>query len=499
MKQKRHSTSVVLLVLLLSAGGTLLSCGDDAQTQKPSETTSVADDGSAVAESKEPLSFAEQHAQTKDDLPEADFGGEPFLVAINTYCESDFLMEDATGDVLDDAVYNRNKAVEERFNITLEFYNDHYSTVGAQVSKSVTAGDDAYQLLCEHTATAVSWVNGKLLYNWYDVPYVDFSNPWWSPSNTEDLTLHDTAYLAVGDYALNSIGRTYCIYYNKSKAETYQIPDLYTLVYDGDWTYDAMLSYAKDVYEDLNHNGQVDTKEDFFGYTTATSNVGFFLWTSGEKIVRDGEIVLNTEKMTDILSKLITLAWETNGVCYDPDYVNEAGNPHYIGAEKLATGTTLFASSMLSTGIDYLRDLEDDFGILPYPKWNEAQKDYCAVVDAGHAALAIPKTVSDIERAGIITEALNAESYRSVIPVYYETALKQKGTRDEESIAMIDYIMMKRVFDFGYTYDGWKGFSFVLENLVKQKNGNFASYYASNISKIEKHYNSVFELFLEED
>ena len=47
-------------------------------------------------------------------------------------------------------------------------------------------------------------------------------------------------------------------------------------------------------------------------------------------------------------------------------------------------------------------------------------------------------------------EALNAESYKNVVNVYYDTALKNKYSRDEESRKMIDLINSKCFFDFTF-------------------------------------------------
>ena len=117
------------------------------------------------------------------------------------------------------------------------------------------------------------------------------------------------------------------------------------------------------------------------------------------------------------------------------------------------------------------------------------------MVDGGHAAEAVPLTVSDVERTSIILEALNAETYKTVVPAYYEIALKVKYARDNESVEMMDMIMESRIFDFGYVYDNWNGASFWLENLVASKKPDFESYYAKNEKKIMKYYQKVFDLF----
>lgn len=58
------------------------------------------------------------------------------------------------------------------------------------------------------------------------------------------------------------------------------------------------------------------------------------------------------------------------------------------------------------------RDIEFDFGYLPYPKYDEAQRDY--VVWSAGGMMALPATVSDPSRSGAILETLSAASHKYV-------------------------------------------------------------------------------------
>lgn len=489
--KNRARTRFTFILSLILASSALFSCGGE--TKEASGTT--ASDTTSDAVTSE-LSIEDQRKLIDDELPEMDFGGEEFNITINSYCESGFFSEELSGDQLSDAIYYRNKAVEERFKVRLNFISGNFGDITRTVQSSVLAGDDQYQLLANHALESNNWVAAGILNNWYDIEYVNFDKPWWSPSNKNDLTYNDTAYLAVGDFSLTTIGRTYAIYFDKIHGDSYNLPDMYQLVRDGKWTIDMLSDLSKDIYTDLNNDGKRDF-DDFYGYSTSvTSNIGAYLFTSGLKIIDKGEIVLDVGKTSDLIAKLITLTQVNEGTFYDPDYKNASGNPHYAGAEKMAAGTTLFASAMIETGINYLRNNDNDYGIIPYPKWDEEQNDYITIVDGGFTILAIPKTVVDTEKAGIIAEALCAETHKNVIPVYYDIAIKEKGARDEESLEMIDFIMSKRVYDFGYVYDkGYSGFGFCIETMVKDDNTNFASYYASNIARISDQYNEMLACF----
>ena len=484
---KKFITLSLLVSLLLGTA----ACGD---SQTPGGETTAPSDNTTAAETSKPLSLAEQRRSVPDDLPEKTFGGEEFTIIIDSYAQTGFMSEELTGDVLSDAVFNRNKAVEERFDVRLNYVVDEWGNVTTLLRNTVTAGDDEYQLADHHALASNDWVLADILVNWYDVPYVNFDKPWWSDTNQNDLTYNGVNFLAVGDYSLTTIGRTYAIYYDKVKAKDYQMPDLYALVKEGKWTIDKLTELTRDIYTDLNNNNQRDF-EDFYGYSLAkSSNVGAFLFSFGCKIIDNGEIVLDVGKTADIIQKLITVTQVNPGTFYDVNYKNSAGNIHYAGAEKMAQGTTVFASAMIESGIVYLRDA-NDYGILPYPKWDEEQDDYITIIDGGFTMMSIPKTVQDLERSGIIAEALCAETYKNVVPDYYDIAIKTKGTRDDESIEMIDFIMSKRVCDFGYVYDHWKGFGFCIEKRVEEADPNFASYYAANINSVTEEYQKVFDAF----
>ena len=124
-----------------------------------------------------------------------------------------------------------------------------------------------------------------------------------------------------------------------------------------------------------------------------------------------------------------------------------------------------------------LRDMDDEFGVLPCPKFDETVDKYITGVDAITNGLIIPVTVQDTEMVSTVLELWCYENYTKVIPVYYDVVLKTKGARDDESAEMIDIIREGRMFDIGYFY-GSIPVQSVGYSLTKLADHNFASYYA---------------------
>lgn len=185
------------------------------------------------------------------------------------------------------------------------------------------------------------------------------------------------------------------------------------------------------------------------------------------------------------------MCFESDGVICEREQYNEI-SLHDLSSLSFRDNLSALASGTLNSAATYFRDKQNEYGILPYPKLDETQKEYRTMVDGNHAVLAVPKTVQDTEFAGIMTEALNAESHKLVIPAYYEIALKKKYTYDDESVRILDMIVDSRVFDFGYIFDAWQWMSFYPENIMTGKNKqDFESYYAKNSNSAIGYYKNV--------
>lgn len=481
MKAKQIISFMLLAALLTSCGETVSDLPTDSDN---SENTSQSIDQD------------ESNQEISDNLPEKNYNGDTFVIAT----EDDFTwmvyQEESTGDVIDDAIYKRNLAVEDRFGIKIDYISDTYTDLSKKIVNMVSSGDDEVDLCMTHVIQTGMNVLYDVYLNWYDIPYVDFSKPWWSDSTVEDLSINNVCFLAIGDLALNALEKTYCMFFNKQLAERYKIDDIYTTVNDGNWTIDYLQKTTKDIHEDLNANGNVDG-EDLFGMiTTCRSALNAYLWSFGEKILDTSngniELVYHSSKTSDIVEKLCKVLYENDGI-----YINSKEAEYSYKFSNLAfiPGRAVFINATIGDAVNSFREMEDDYGIIPYPKWDDAQEEYKTMVDGSHSVLCVPTTVSDIERTGIITEALCAESYKSLMPAYYETALKVKYSRDNESVQILDMIVDSRVFDLGYVYDGWKGASLIFQKLIGANNPNFESYWASNESAITAHYDEVIEYF----
>ncbi len=503
MKTTRRWLAAALLIAMLT--GSFTACGERQDANDSTDTGTNASAETAASESQTETEAETTEIEARkaipDDLPENDFGGQNFIVLTsdNSDIQKYIATEELNGEGVNDAVYSRNLTISDRFNANIGCdFVASYDTCGSMVEKAVKSGDtESFHMAQYHVVSNSANVLKKLYMNWYDVPHVNFDKPWWSDSNKENLTVNDRCYLAMGDFALTTVSYTYCVYYDKDRIKDFpEIENLYTVVKEGRWTLDYQRKIAELAYSDSNGNGTVDY-DDYYGfYTDANSNLNTYLWSCDNQIFTknaDGEMEFGyySEHLVDVYDKCYALLNETVGTGYTTD--------HDSGVNKFAKYGTLTANGQLKHAMTTLSDFNNEYGILPYPKYDEAQQEYKTMVDGGHEAMGIGKQMTDLEFIGTMVEALCAESYKQVLPAFYDVCLKQRYASSVEDAEMIDMCVASRVFDFGYVYDNWKGVSFLFQDYLRtNQHQDISSIYKKKEKAVTKYYEKVISLFYEE-
>lgn len=449
-----------------------------------------------------------------DELPERDFGGYEFNILSRTgiaaYCEHirDLVVEEEIGDVLYDAVYKRTRSVEERFNVNIKVtaIDAGDETLPSRTfNKSVLAGENIYDMIIDHQIYFAKITTNGSLYNWYDIPFINLEKPWWVEDATKNLTVFGKSFFALSDLSFNAIDYTYCMYFNKRIFAEYGLEYPYQKVRDKEWTIDYVMKITRDVYKDLNSDNKTDAN-DLYGYASnVLSGANTYLWAFDNPVAKptdDGTFipVLNTEKTAKIIETLYEFFFNTPGTIvvdsgqirfkYDGFWIDFHHKIFSDGRAALITG--MFVDSIMS-----LRAMDDDYGFLPYPVFDEKQDKYYTMLDGHGPLMGIPVNIKDPEKTGIIIEAMSAEGYKQVTPVYYDIALKTKFVRDEESAEMIDIIVDGRTFDFGYMYDDFIGGGFLIQNMFNNNNpnANFTSYFEKIEPKLQKQYDKISDFY----
>ena len=109
-----------------------------------------------------------------------------------------------------------------------------------------------------------------------------------------------------------------------------------------------------------------------------------------------------------------------------------------------------------------MRDLEFDYGIVPFPKYDENQPEYISYVTDQMQPISIPVTVSDTELVGAVLENMAAESYMRVRENYFQNLVESKYLRDNESV---EILRMLFAGDIRFEIEGIYGWGKVNEKI----------------------------------
>lgn len=487
----------LLLALILIA---LVACtegGDDKSKDQSatSESSSAAtsDSGSSEAESSEEDPF-------EDGLPDVNYGGREYTILQRTEFKYEFT-SDTTSEKVETLISERNRKVEQRFGVTIKtieqdgIWGKHVDFM-TYVRNTIAGGNADYDVISGYAAIMPSLISEDKFINWYELDeFINFEKPWWSQDFVDELTINGRLYLLSGDLFLTFWDSMQCIFFNKTLADAYLINDLYDTVIAGEWTFEKMFQIIKDT-----HVESTDPDERIYGYATfLTTQIdvyqdAFDIPVTEKNSEGKPEYRINQQRTYDALEMLYDLIVDTpyTMVCKD-----EQGNDNTV--KFFGEGRSLFAPLALADGAT-LQNYDTEYGILPMPKFNKEQDDYHSTCRDSYSVLAIPTTSADnLEFIGIITEGLCVESSRSVVPEYYTLVLKERYTKDEESIQMIDIIRKGILCNFGYLYSytlDWPAHQ--LNVCINNKNSSFASTWETNESKFEANLNDAIAYYFDE-
>lgn len=491
MTAKRLTAVFLTALMLLSSAA--CSSAPAGQPDTTDTTGSAAVPESSADTTNPPESGRES---TPDHLPDGlNFGGETVTVlyrgtgdgkgSIEIY---DVAGTDNSGNFVSDAVWERNRSVEERLGVRFDFVATNAGNVNNTASfirQTVMAGTDEFDYINSTGNTTIKHNINTYLRDLAHLSYVDYSQPWWWNFAMDAVSLDgETVNYIFGDMLIYSYIQTGVFYYNKNICQNlWGDPDMvYSFVTDGSWTMDKLIELTAAAYSDANGSGQEDDG-DIFGCLRAKT-VGeqpphFFVGFAIDMYHRDasGNLIIefDEERSVEGIEKMYTLWSETAGILRADAGIDDC-------VKLFAEGNVLFYPGRFSAVMtEYMRNMEAPYGILPYPKLNAEQKEYVSMIHDSSTNICLPKTVSEAkaEIVGAVLEALCAESYRSVMPKFLESALKFKYSQDALSGQVIDFVLAGVTKNTLYEYRDYTADIFTT-CLINPSNGsgNFASSYA---------------------
>ncbi len=448
---KKAIAMLLALALCVSAA----ACGGEGETSKASITGAPA----VAAAENEMEERTETEAVRESALPAADLSGK--TIRILTYMNSDYQNSymdvsavEQNGETINDAVYLRNLKLTDKYGTEFSF-NDLAQGVSAsgEVSKSVKAGDDLYDLLFMSVNDSMNSALSGYLLNVSTLPYINTSASWWNGRLNSDCSILGQSYFLIGDMNVDTWTQSYAVYFNKPLADDYGVTGLYETVRSGKWTLDKLDELTRKVYSDLNGNGEYD-QDDLYGLAACSVCIDCFWASSGVRMVRqtsDGLDLLFEDDFYSMWEKMDMLLTAPEMLYTDRPQYTAMRDTYDRGA--FLEDRAVFFIEGLCVANNRLREMNSDFGILPLPKYSEDQEVYRTYSHTGHnSCVSLPATLSEkeIPIASMIAEDMAFYSTDLIRPAYYDTLLTGKIARDDDSVEMLDIMTQNISYDLAF-------------------------------------------------
>ena len=400
---------------------------------------------------------------------DADYKGEDFtflhlrqLAGTKDYYGGKFLdSETYAGLTLEDAVYDRNVAVEEKYKVNIVERIEDGEEPLSFLQTAAFSDDYTYDVIYGWGYKMGTCVIEGLFADINSLPNVDLTQEYWSPSSMEDLMINDKLYITINDISMNKLEWGSLIFFNKQIVEDYNVTKdmdgktFYELVNEGKWTIDKFLQAVQLISTDVDGNGTID-KTDVYGLIDGDASGSSFGYSCGITLTTtadDGSYLVSyyndnnyalATKIHDVLSNKK----------FVKDYVNDLGanadvpdgmEIHEYYRSFFSNGHALFSTGTAQITGEF-RDMEDEYGVIPFPKLDENQQNYISTIDSNAALFAIPATynkaatTAGADRTGAILEYMSYKSNQVVLPAYYETLLKGQRLNSEDDQVMLDIV-----------------------------------------------------------
>ncbi|MBQ8510004.1 MAG: hypothetical protein IJ493_08875 [Clostridia bacterium] len=490
MKSSITPAKLSLILTLSLLASSAASCGET--TVQPSDTT--------TADTSSDVTTAVGYV-----YPAEGFDGEEFhIMNINELYSVHQSMEreESNGETLNDAIFNRNRLVESKLDITIKetiIEDDwQYKKIVSQARSSVMAGDNEFDVMYIPVTSSVTLISEGCFTNLLDIDSLQLNQPWWNRGFNEAITLNGALYGAIGDANLSYMDSINMLAFNYELMENYKLDLPYDLVREGKWTLDEFNKYLI-AAASLNGDDSAvwnNSGKTIYGLSNHGRNLYAAMAGCGELSIEiENDTLVNTagsSRWYDVIEKLssmLTLGDAKFLDAYNGDDMDaEKGGYVYIFMNQRA----LFGYSQVNK-LQSFRDLPFEYGVLPYPKFDESQEQYYTTIASTATAAFIPVTNPDQEGTGTILDALSYESSQTVIPAFREISVEQKGLRNDDSIEMLGILTDSVVPTYYSIFKVGSDMITAVRNEICDKNGTAASIYESNRTTIEEQIKTVME------
>ena len=485
-------TKLICLLLTLMTLLTLASCGDK-ERPMGDETTPSGDSGQSTQGGSQ---VTEEPSLLPDPVDLDDYR---FIVNVRSAetgnggfpCE-DFWAESESSDRLESAVFRRNQAIQNDFNVSIEQVLSQEDQ-RTQIRNAYFGGED-FESAIVLASEALTLASEGFLEDLTQQPNINLDMPYWDANSVEQLSLGGSLFFVSGDSNISTLDNAVVTLFNKHLYDNY--PDFespYDMVSAGTWTMANVMEMAKIATIDASGDG-IDL-QDQVGYFTYASGGIYYYYAAGQRVSTNDESGYPTITADDPVTQ--------DAVDYLYSILNPSQNVETIRGgsverrDMFEVNHVLFTDMLIWDVRKQIRPLDIDYGIVPPPKYSESQDRYYSLVyfqDCVHL-WTLPKTYTDKDKATLMMEVMAAYSTDTTMHAYYNEVLYYYAARDPQSIEMLDIVRDSQTYDIALGYN-WGGFRQALFDFIIPGNANnYASMCDSNIGLATEEMNRILDAF----
>ncbi len=430
----------------------------------------------------------------------------------DTYSDVEIAAYESTGSYVNDASYQRYTKLLEEYGIDVKVSFEKAGEADA-IKNAIIADTCDFDIIVDSAVDLSKYALDGLLYDLADIDSLNLQNPWWDYSSIRDLSIKNHVFFVSGDILVSDKGSTWVTFFNKDMYNKY-FPDgesLYDVVKSDRWTLDYMYELCRTVSEGNKSLSNLSGETGTFGAITQTYDGIAMMMGFGQKMIgkdADDVFVLNIDNdptktkflgMYDFLLDGITTVlaekeWNSLGYPAIPD---NASTVFKSGRGLFQPNRVAYVQNLSESNLEF------QYGVLPLPKYDEVQENYCSPTTVYWSLfVALPSTTKDenLEFVSYVLEAMGYYGQELLQPAYYDITIKSQKMTDAESEDMLDIIFNNRIWDPAAVYDFGSSL-YMYTNLLLAENNGISSAIEENSSTIQTSIDNILEQIqiLEED
>ena len=399
------------------------------------------------------------------DIPESrDYGGYQFNILADDFNVDYEFCDQSDGDIVKESVIDRQYWISEY--VGIEFIitpiNAGYWNMDAFCAEieAASGAGSPYDLALAYShippVVAAKGLSRDLAES-ENLNLLKTTKEYWGSGIKEEIMIGGRIFWMSDNSSWDSVRNLLCVFVNvdfftRANPEFDQT-NLYRMVEGGAWTFENMLLFIQNAYENTNEEKPEADRKDTYGLLPGIYyySIENWLYGAGFSLTRINsrgtyEWTIGDQSFIDFSD------WWQSTVDNNINIAKESGEV----AEGLATFTEERAMFTMAPFKIIEKQLELDFTVLPLPIYDPDIKNaYSTPILNDYGSWLIPKATKKdaFERSATVLELIAAEGNRRIAPVYFEIYLKrQNAGHDKDMQTMFNIIRNAIMFDIGFLY-----------------------------------------------